>query len=161
MQVLWYDPADRIVSHTELARGNVHLRTWNAEFFIVLSPDHGCRISGGSYPSPTKPKSLGIKKKKKRQVGCSANSPGHSHAYSILENHWSGVSNMGSGATVTSKVLPCKSQSLLFIMEWRMEGRPWLFDLWESPGWYAGLVRGASARCSLETTEEFSVPETD
>lgn len=64
MQVLWYDPADRIVSHTELARGNVHLRTWNAEFFIVLSPDHGCRISGGSYPSPTKPNSLGIKKTK-------------------------------------------------------------------------------------------------
>lgn len=62
MQGLWYDPADQIVSRIELTGGNVHLRTWNAAFFKVLSPDHGCRISGGSYPSPTKSKSLGIRK---------------------------------------------------------------------------------------------------
>lgn len=35
---------------------------------------------------------------RRKQVGCSANFPGHSHADSSAENRWSRVSNTGSGA---------------------------------------------------------------
>lgn len=90
---------------------------WLQNLWGFLSQSYQIKISGN----------------KKKHVGCSATSPGHSHAYSILETRWSGVSNMGCGATVTSKVLPCKSQSLLFVMEWWLEGRTWLFDTLGKP----------------------------